>query len=621
MPKTIRASGESLLSLINDILDFSKIEAGKLDLEILDFDLTGLLDDFDTIFALRAQEKAIELVCAVELDVPVLLRGDPSRLRQILANLTGNALKFTQKGEVVIRVSLLEASATDVLLRFAVRDTGIGIPADKIGLLFEKFSQVDASTTRKYGGTGLGLAISQQLAELMGGAMGVESKEGTGSEFWFTARFGKQAEGSQHVQHLPPMDLRGVRTLIVDDNATNREILTIRLASWGMRPMESEDGSSALKMLYQAIEEDDPFHIALIDMQMPGMDGETLGRVIHGEPRLGDLKMVMLTSMGERGDARHFAEIGFAAYAAKPIRHHELQNILVLALLESADARLDPQPIVTRHLARETLKNRFTDRQVRILLVEDNITNQQVALGILKKLGVNADPVANGEEAIKALETIPYDLVLMDVQMPVMDGFTATGHIRDRQSAVQNHDIPIIAMTANAMQGDRESCLNAGMNDYIAKPVFPGALAEALEKWLPKETVVTTTQSSLTAAQSSSAIDQAEEVPMYDRAGMLDRLMDDEELVQVVVEGFLEDIPLQIAALKKFLENGDVSATERQAHTIKGASANVGGEILRAVAFEIEKAAHGGDLNAVKALVHELEYQFAQLKIAIMKDS
>jgi signal transduction histidine kinase/DNA-binding response OmpR family regulator len=429
----VRASGESLLGLINDILDFSKMEAKKLDLETLDFDLSSLLDDFAATLALRAHEKGLEMLCTADSAVPTLLRGDPGRLRQILTNMTGNAIKFTPAGEVAVRVSLMEETENDVVLRFSVRDTGIGIPEDKLSQLFDKFTQVDASTTRKYGGTGLGLAISKQLAELMGGEIGVESKEGKGSELWFTAHLGKQAAGVS-AERLPPANLRGVRVLVVDDNLTNREILTTRLASWGMRPSEAPDGPGALHALYRALDEHDSFRIAVIDMQMPGMDGETLGRIIKADARSADTRMVMLTSLGMRGDASRFKEIGFAAYATKPIRHEELRAVLSLALTERAGAKPTP-PIVTRHTARETL-NRFEGRKARILLAEDNITNQQVALGILKKLGLSADAVADGVEALKALEIISYDLVLMDVQMPVMNGLEATAQIRNPQSAI-----------------------------------------------------------------------------------------------------------------------------------------------------------------------------------------
>ena len=613
--ETVRASGESLLGLINDILDFSKIEAGKLDLEMLDFDLSSLLDDFAMTLALRAQEKGLEIICAADLGVPLLLRGDPGRLRQLLTNLAGNSIKFTHDGEVSIRVSLLEESETGILLLFSVRDTGIGIPADKIGLLFDKFSQVDASTTRKYGGSGLGLAISKQLAQLMGGEIGIESEEGKGSEFWFTARFAQQVQEVQAAT-LPPADLGGVRTLIVDDNGTNREILTVRLASWGMRPTEAEDGPGALKMLNQALDENDPFRIALIDMQMPGMDGETLGRSIKADPRLGDIRMVMLTSVGERGDAQRFEEIGFAAYATKPIRHQELKTVLSLVLVERDGGKRTPPSIVTRHLARETQQSRFAAmRHARILLAEDNITNQEVALGVLQGLGLSADAVFNGVEAVKALETTPYDLVLMDCQMPEMDGYQATARIRDPQSKCRNTAIPIIAMTANAMQGDREKCLDAGMNDYITKPISVRHLVEVLEQWLPGETAPIKEYQQ--ATPKAAVVDLGIDVLVFDVAGMMARLMDDQQLARKICLGYLDDLPKKIVELQGHLDNGDVGSAERVAHSIKGAAANMGGEALRAVALAVEKAGKSGDLEAVRRGMPELEAQTSRLLEAI----
>ena len=612
----VRASGESLLGLINDILDFSKIEAQKLDLETLDFDLSSLLEDFAAALAVRAHEKGLELLCAADLSVPTLLRGDPGRLRQILANLVGNAIKFTPAGEVAVRVSLVEEMENDLLLRFSVCDTGIGIPEDKIGLLFGKFSQVDASTTRQYGGSGLGLAISKQLAEMMGGEAGVNSEEGQGSEFWFTARLGRQAEGAQ-AETPSPADLQGVRALIVDDNATGREILTTRLASWGMRPSEAQDGPGALRALYRALEEHEPFRIAVIDMQMPGMDGEALGRAIKADERLADTRMVMLTSLGMRGDARRFQEIGFAAFVVKPIRHEELKAVLSLALTERD--RAEPTPIVTRHTAREML-NRFAGRKARILLAEDSITNQQVALGILRKLGLRADAVANGVEVLQALESIPYDLVLMDVQMPEMDGLEATRRIRNPQSAIRNRQIPIIAMTAHAMQGDRETCLDAGMNDYVSKPVSAQALAEALDRWLPKETAAEIHQAPGAPEETASASAPEPQTLVFDKAGMMAGLMDDEELVRTVAKVFLADIPRQIEALRGYLQAGDASGAERQAHSIKGASARVRGEALRAVALEMERAANARDLDTVKARMVEMEAQFDRLKQAMTEE-
>jgi PAS domain S-box-containing protein len=653
----VRASGESLLALLNDILDFSKIEAGKLEMETLDFDLRALLDDFAATLALRAHNKGVEFICAVAPDIPAQLCGDPGRLRQILTNLTGNAVKFTHQGEIAVQASLVSETDADAVLRFSIKDTGIGIPADKQDILFQKFGQADASTTRQYGGTGLGLAISKQLAEQMGGEIGVISPSaslpstslmagnagagGPGSEFWFTVRLGKQAEREYHV--APPADIRGVHILIVDDNATSREVLIIQFRAWGVRAEETPDGSTALQALYRARDAGDPFQIAILDMQMPGMDGAALARIIKADDTLKNTRLVLMTSLGQRGDARKMEGIGFAAYLTKPARQSELFGCLSVVLADPAPAQPDepdpqdvgsgpgaprrrafPGPIVTRHAIREMRRG-----AVRILLAEDNITNQQVALGILKKMGLRADAVANGAEAVKALETLPYDLVLMDVQMPEMDGLEATRQIRKAEGKHPSAfaHIPIIAMTAHAMQGDRERCLEAGMNDYVTKPVDPRALAEALEKWLPKEAATTAHQArgkaegcvpgEADAGDPATAGDP--DTPVFDRAGMLARMMDDEDLARTVIEAFLDDVPKQIEALRGYLEAGDAPGAERQAHTIKGASANLGGEALRAVAFEMEWAAKAGDLDGVKACTADLEAQFDALKEAMTR--
>ncbi len=614
----VRASGESLLGLINNILDFSKIEAKKLDLEEMDFDLSSLLEDFADSLAVQAHAKGIELLCNVEPPVPGLLRGDPGRLRQILTNLVGNSVKFTPAGEVALRVSVKSETEDTALLRFSVRDTGIGIPKNKIDLIFNKFSQVDASTTRQYGGTGLGLTISKQLAELMGGEIGVDSEEGQGAEFWFTARFGKQPEDARP-ETLPPVDLHGVRALIVDDNAGNREILTTRMALWGMRPVETPDGPSALAASLQALEEGDPFRLAVIDMQMPGMDGVSLGRAIREDQRLANIPMVMLTSLGSRGDARHFAEIGFAAFLSKPVRHDELKGVLSRALAGRDGAAVKPSPTVAYNAAHD-LMGLFAGSKARILLAEDNFTNQQVALGILKKLGLRADAVANGEEAVKAFKSIPYDIILMDVQMPEMDGFDATRHIRGTQSAVPNHTVPIIAMTAHAMQGDREKCLESGMNDYVSKPVTPWALAEALRKWLPKNRDEGKRLKDTPGLDKAGEVRTTVEPPIWDKTALLKRLMDDLDLAEIILDGFLEDIPKQILTLEKYIEDQDGSSAERQAHSIKGASANVGAERLRAVASEMEKAFKAGALRTAGARMPELEAHFKKLREAIATD-
>lgn len=611
----VRTSSESLLGLINDILDFSKIEAKKLDLEMLDFDLSTLLDDLAATFAVKANEKGLELICAADPIVPILLIGDPGRLRQILINLVGNAIKFTHKGEVSVRVSLIVNNEKDVLLHFSVKDTGIGIAEEKIGLLFGKFNQVDASMTRKYGGTGLGLAISKQLAELMGGDAGVKSTEGNGSEFWFTALLGKQPAGTK-TEKISYADLRGTRILIVDDNTTNREILTTRMNSWGMRPVEAKDGPEALEILSRSIKEKDPFRIAVIDMQMPGMDGETLGRRVRTDNRFSEMPMVLLTSLSSKENFQHFKEVGFAAYATKPIRHLELKTILSTILHESEAEEPNPQSLNKQIIAAE-MKNQFVGRNVRILLAEDNMTNQLVALGILKKLGLNADSVGNGVEAVNAMKTISYDLVLMDVQMPEMDGFEATRQIRNFQSEISNRWIPIIAMTAHAMQGDRERCLDAGMNDYVTKPVSPKALAEALNKWIPKETAYE--KKLLIKDKSTSPTESEQKILVFDWDGMVIRMMNDEEFAKEMVQVFLDDTPLQIAELKSYLETGDISGAERQAHSIKGAAASVGGEVLREIAFTMEQAGKTGDIEAVRMHLTELDTQFDVLKEAMLE--
>jgi CheY-like chemotaxis protein/HPt (histidine-containing phosphotransfer) domain-containing protein len=494
-----------------------------------------------------------------------------------------------------------------------VRDTGIGIPEDKIGMLFDKFTQVDASTTRKYGGTGLGLAISKQLAEMMGGAIGATSQEGKGSEFWFSVRLGKQQKACEP-RGSQPAALRGVRALIVDDNATSRGILTTRMTSWDMRPSEAEDGPAGLQAFYRALEENDPFRLALIDAQMSGMDGQTLGRTIKADPRIADTQMVMLTSIGNREDTRQFMEIGFASYATKPIRPQELLDVIVRMLAGAPG--VSPGPTATAYISRERWQP-LAGCKARILLAEDNITNQQVALGMLKKLGLRADPVADGAETVKALACIPYDLVLMDVQMPVMDGIEATRQIRNLQSEVRNHTIPIIAMTAHAMETDRQRCLAAGMNDYLSKPVSPQALADALLRWLPRE------NGELTGiAEEPAPCTLPASVPVvFDRTLLLERLMGDEDLARGICEGFLDDIPAQIEALRRHLDAGDASGVGRQAHTLKGASAAVGGEALRSLSFEIEKAGKAGDLDFVAARMDDLERQFIRLREAITRDA
>ena len=474
----VKISGESLLFIINDILDFSKIEAGKLDIETFDFDLRETLENITEILAVGAHNKGLELACLIHRDVPALVKGDPGRLRQILTNLTNNAIKFTEKGEVLIRVTLDAEDKDQATIRFDVMDTGTGIPADRLNRLFRSFSQVDASTTRKYGGTGLGLAISKRLSEMMGGQIGVKSEEGKGSNFWFTVILEKQKDDEKK-DLLLPENHREKRILVVDSNRVNRLALKEQLRSWHFRFDEALNGKEALEKLRQASKNGNPFTIAIVEMQMPGMDGETLGRQIKQDANLKETILVMLTSMGQRGDVTRLKEIGFAAYMTKPVRFSHLRDCLTKVLGEKAKAvESVSEPIVAKHSISEAKK-----RNIRILVAEDNIINQKVVLNILEKFGYQADAVANGQEAVKALETTPYDIVFMDVQMPEMDGLAATAVIRNNQSHVLNHKVPIIAMTAHAMKGDKARCLEAGMDGYTPKPIIPKDLLAKIEKW------------------------------------------------------------------------------------------------------------------------------------------
>jgi signal transduction histidine kinase/DNA-binding response OmpR family regulator len=475
--ETIQSSADSLLTVINDILDFSKIEAGRLSMETIDFDLRALLDGLSALMAPRAHDKGLEFTCAIAPEIPNQLRGDPGRLRQILTNLVGNAIKFTEKGEVAIQVDLVSTQDETVTLRFNSRDTGIGIPEAKRNILFQKFSQVDASITRRYGGTGLGLAISKSLVAMMGGEIGAESIVGKGSLFWFTASF--QMQDNPRQQMPPHTDLTDLRILVIDDNATNRKILETQLGAWGARVHSADSASQALTLLGQAQAAGQPFRLAIVDLQMPDMDGAELGRHIRAESRYADLQLVMMTSIGERGDAKRFASLGFAAYLTKPVRQSELSDLLDVVLNRPAVSGADTE-IVTRHTLNEMQRP-----HTRLLLVEDNLINQRVALGILKKFGLEADTAPNGQEAIAALKTHAYDLVLMDVQMPEMDGMEATRLIRDPNTGTLNPRVTIIAMTANATEDDDRSCLAAGMSDYISKPISAQALSDKLNKWLP----------------------------------------------------------------------------------------------------------------------------------------
>jgi len=596
----VRTSADALLMLINDILDFSKIEAGKLELETIDFNIRTALGESIDLLAMCAQEKKLEFVCLIEPDVPSLLQGDPGRLRQVITNLAGNAIKFTFQGEVTVRVSLDKEDDDHALLRFAVTDTGIGIPKDRQDALFEAFAQVDSSTTRQYGGTGLGLTISKRLAEMMGGEIGLESVEGEGATFWFTVLFRKQKRDDSRLDAEVTADLKGARVLVVDDNATNRRWLTMLLDSWGCRPDEAPDGEAGLNQLLEAAGQGDPFRMAIIDMHMPGMDGETLGKRIRQAPALSETLLVMMATMGRRGDASRLRKIGFSAYLTKPVKEPIVHDCLVRVLSDEEGPSAKPdQHIVTRH---SIVEDRW--RKTRILLAEDNVINQKVALKILEKIGCRADAVVNGRQALEALQSRAYDLVLMDCQMPEMDGYAATRKIRSLNSEIRN--VPIVAMTAHAMQGDRDKCIEAGMDDYIPKPVNPQTLIEVIERWLTKGEVA---QEKEVGVPKTSA-----KAEVFDRAGLLERTMGDQDFAQEIVEAFFEDAPRRIADLKESLNNGDGAMVQQHAHTIKGASSNVGGLALQATAARIEAAGKIGNLGEVASLVPQLDEGLELLK-------
>lgn len=472
--ETIVSSGRGLLSLIDDILDLSKIEADRIDIETLNFDLRAMLDEMLDMLSLKAQQQGLDLHIIVGHQTPSLLRGDPGRLRQVILNLVNNALKFTSRGHVIVEVSTLQESDCVARLRFEVVDTGIGISQQGQQRLFKQFSQVEDSTTRRFGGTGLGLAIAKCLVELLGGEIGVDSEEGRGSRFWFELDLEKQKCAAE----VSPLgDLEGKRILVVDDNATNRRVIREQLKGLGCRVAEAtaEDVISQLAVAHGAGQ---PYHIVILDQHMTGIDGEQLGHKIKSMQTIRDTKLVLIPTAGMRGDAARVRALGFDAYLPKPVKRAFLVDCLREVLARrAASPQVPASPLVTRHSIAEDRRHRL-----RILVAEDNKMNRKVALKILDRLGYEAHAVANGQEAVDTLEVSSYDIVLMDHQMPVMDGVEATKVIRDPSSSVLNHDTRIIALTADAMKGDRERLLASGMDDYVAKPIFPDALNEAIER-------------------------------------------------------------------------------------------------------------------------------------------
>ena len=482
--ETVRRSGECLLSVINDVLDFSKIEAGRLVFESFAFDLRLVIEEVDEMLAPRIEDRKLDVVLEYPPDVPRHFIGDAGRIRQVVTNLVGNAVKFTPEGHVLITVNCESHDGEKAQIRLAVKDTGPGIPAEKIDGLFEKFSQVDASTTRKVGGTGLGLAISKQLVNLMGGEVGVTSQLGKGSTFWFTLPL--QLDAQPHAEPAPAADLRGLRVLIVDDNDVNRRMLHEQVSSWNMRNGSFAGARQALQAMREARAAGDPYQVVLLDYQMPEMDGATLAEAIKGDPLLSDTLVIMLTSVGHWREVRHMQGASIDACLVKPVRQSQLQNTLATAWSKKQQSGFATQTKALGEIA--ALKSQFAGifagALVRVLVAEDNAVNQKVAVRMLERLGLRPDVAGNGREAVELCSLLPYALIFMDCEMPEMDGYAATAEIRKRQGS--NGRVAIIAMTADAMEGARERCIAAGMDDYIAKPVRLGEMIESLKKWVPK---------------------------------------------------------------------------------------------------------------------------------------
>jgi signal transduction histidine kinase/CheY-like chemotaxis protein len=479
--QTVKMSSDALLAVINDVLDFSKIEAGKVDLEVNDFNVRDCLESTLKTLALRADEKGLELLCEVAPEVPEVVRGDSSRLRQVVVNLVGNAIKFTDEGEVALKVHVEAEDGEDRILRFTVSDTGIGIPQDKRESIFDPFSQADNSTTRKYGGTGLGLTISTRLVAMMGGKIWLESEVGRGSQFHFTARLGvADAKAIKVGTVAPPEILRGVKVLIVDDNRTNRRILEGMLKRWEMRSTSVEDGEDALAQLSVAREAGEPYRLILTDMHMPKMDGFELIKRIREMPELSMATIMMLTSAGHRGDAARCQELGVSAYLLKPIRQSELREAIARVL--GAREQEGAIPLITRFSLQDA---RDPAAFLRVLLAEDNPVNQRLGVRLLEKRGHRVVVAANGREALEALDKESFDLVFMDLQMPEMGGLEATAVLREKEKGSGIHQ-PVIALTAHAMKGDQERCLTAGMDGYLAKPIKPQELDEILQSYVAR---------------------------------------------------------------------------------------------------------------------------------------
>jgi two-component system, sensor histidine kinase and response regulator len=585
----VKTSADSLLTVINDILDFSKMEAGKLELDRSAFNLHDSLEETLRAFGVMAGQKGLELVCDIRSNVPQMIVGDPTRVRQIIVNLVGNAIKFTDKGEVVLHAEMQQKQDRNVLLHFAIRDTGIGISLDKQKMIFEAFAQADSSPSRHYGGTGLGLTISTRLVEMMGGRIWLESEPGQGSTFHFTATFELPQAPSERRERHTEVTLAGIPVMVVDDNPTNRRILETTLLQWGMKPTLVEGAVPALAALRRAKEVGIKTLLLLLDAQMPGMDGFSLMEKIRQDPELPIATVMMLTSGGQRGDAARCRELGISAYLTKPVRQWELREAILSVLGMHQDEDKSAK-LLTRHTLRQTR------RRLRVLLAEDNAINRELVVRLLSKRGHSVVVASNGRQAVAALEKENFDAVLMDVQMPEMDGFEATAAIRQKEKPTGKH-VPIIALTAHAMKGDRERCLAGGMDGYVSKPVQPEELIKAVEGL---------GGNSSAAGKASSYTNE-----VLDRELALARVDGDEGLLADLAKLFCEESPKLLSAVQDAVAKKDAAALKRAAHSLRGSMSPFAAREATEAASRLEELARVGELanadDAYALLVAQVE--------------
>jgi two-component system sensor histidine kinase/response regulator len=626
--EAVYQSGEHLLNIINDILDFSKIEAGRLEIESINFNLRQLIEDVGCLFAQAAESKGLEMVCSVPHDLPVAVRGDPVRIRQIMTNLVSNAIKFTADGEVVVRLSLLEENAAQARFRCEVQDSGIGIEQQAQERVFSAFIQADSSTTRQYGGSGLGLAIARRLVETMGGEIGLHSELGRGTLFWLEIPLLKQDAHARAVIDRAER-LRGLRVLVVDDNATNREILAHQLAGWSMDTANAASGREALQTLRQASAAS--FDLAILDLHMPEMDGFALAQAIKAEARWEGMPLVMLSSVSVGNDQARRRQAPIDYYLTKPVRQSDLYDAIATAISQQTLIGTQGQGFQPLPPSQALAGSPPVSLVGRVLVVEDNPVNQQVALAMLESLGLHCRLADNGRRAIERLQQESFDLVLMDCQMPEMDGFEATAEIRARQGDGRLHaNLPIVALTANAVDGDRERCLAAGMDDYLSKPFSRERLLATLQRWLPRATASTAaktrtappaTPRAATPQQTAAPVNEG---PINPRALDAIRQLPGPNgalLVQKVITAYLADTPPRFAQLRAAVDAGDAETLRKAAHALKSSSANVGAEQLAGLCRELEAVGRQATIEEAHEPLAQAEAELRRVVAALQGSS